>query len=166
MKKTRTPQSLSSSTTKGSLSAPVVLLALLHVMSVVCSGFTFSSWTITTWLVFIPFYILLWITSILYVIHWHRKKNLEEEEKKEQIRAARRKRIDESEKQTEDCNFGRETLSAQEECLKMLLQNQTLSGFSCDDNPLLGKNVHIEFESSKKNTTGSTPSKIRSINNR
>lgn len=97
MKKTPPPQSLSSSTiAKGSLSAPAVLLALLHVMSVVCSGFTFSSWTLTTWIVFIPFYILLWITSILYVIHWHRKKNLEEEEKKEQIRAARRKRIDES----------------------------------------------------------------------
>ena len=163
MKKTPTPQSLSSSTTKRSLSAPAVLLALLHVMSVVCSGFTFSSWTITTWLVFVPFYILLWITSILYVIHWHRKKNLEEEEKKEQIRAVRRERIDESEKQTEDCNFERDMFSAQEECLKMLLQNQTLSGFSCDDNPLLGKNVHIEFEKFEKNTTRNTPSKIRSI---
>lgn len=167
MKKTPPPQSLSSSTiTKGSLSAPAVLLALLHVMSVVCSGFTFSSWTLTTWIVFIPFYILLWITSILYVIHWHRKKNLEEEEKKEQIRAARRKRIDESDKQTEDCNLERDTLSAQEECLKMLLHNPNLSGFSCDDNPLLGKNVHIEFEKSGKNTTDNTPSKIRAINNR
>lgn len=166
MKKTPSPQSLSSSSTKGSLSAPAVLLALLHVTLVICSSFTFSSWTIAMWLIFIPFYILLLVTSILYVIHWHRKKNLEEEEKKQQIRAARRKSIDESDKQTEDCNFGRDTLSAQEECLKTLLQNQTLSGFSCDDNPLLGKNVHIDFGKSEKNTTGSTPSKIRSINNR
>lgn len=165
MKKTTLPESLSSSTAKRSLSVPAVLSALLHIILVVCS-FTFSSWTIAVWLVFIPFYILLLITSILYVIHWHRNKNLEEEEKKEKIRAARRKSIDESDKQTEDCNFERDTLLAQEECLKKLLQNQLLSGFSCDDNPLLGKNVHIDFEKSGKDTTGNTPSKIRSINNR
>ena len=167
MKKTPPPESLSSSTiTKRSLPAPVVLLALLHVMSFVCSAFTFSSWTLITWIVFIPFYILLWITSVLYVIHWHRKKNLEEKEKEEQLRAARRKRIDESAKQTEDCNRERDTLSAQEDCIKTLLQNPNLFEFSCDDNPLLGKNVHIKFGKSEESTKDKASHKIHTINNR
>ncbi len=167
MKKTPNPQSLSSSTiTKRSWSAPAVLLALLHVMTVVCSKFAFSSWTITTWFVFIPFYILLWITSGLYVLHWHRKKKLEEKEKEEQIAAAYRKSSDESVKQTEDSNLERDKLSTQKECLKTIFQNQTLSRFSCDNNPLLGENVDIEFDKYKRNITSNAPSKIRLTNNR
>lgn len=130
MKKTPPPQSLSSSTiTKRSLPAPVVLLALLHVMSFVCSAFTFSSWTLITWIVFIPFYILLWITSVLYVIHWHRKKNLEEKEKEEQLRAARRKRIDESAKQTEDCNREETHFQHKKTASKRYSKIQTYSNF-------------------------------------
>lgn len=165
MKKTPPPESLSSSTTAKGLtsSAPTILLTLLHVTTVICTGFSFPSWTFATWLVFVPFYILLWIATILYIIHWNRKKNLEEDEQREKIRAARRKRIDESAKQTDDSNFERDKLSAQEECLKMLLQDPNVTEISCEDNPLLGKNVHIEFGKSSKRTT---PSKIRAINDR
>ena len=141
-------------------SAPAVLLFLLHVMTLIGSYFTFSSWTIITWILFIPYYLLLWIASVIYVLHWHRRKNLEENEKEEQIRALQQKGFDESDKQTEQFSLEREKLSAQEEFLRMLLLNSNLTEFSCDDSPILGKNVHVKFEKSEDTPTSHPSPKV------
>lgn len=154
---------LSSTTAAKHSSTPTILLALLHVISI-CSSFTFSSWTFVTWIIFISLYIPLWVTTILYILHWHREKNLKEEEKHEQIKSARHKQSADLDKQMNDFEFKKELLFIQKECLKSLLQDPNISEFSCDANPILGDDIHIKkFEHPTKTGADNIKSKIRSI---
>lgn len=154
MKKTPLPpQSLSSSAiAKWSSAVPPVLLALLHISTVICTDFSFSSWTPIVWVLFLPYYILLWIASFIYVIHWRKMLKLKEKEKERQIESADRAQAAEDIQKVAQLQLEREKFHLQHSAIQSLLAHPSISQITSENNPLLGENSNIEFNNSPAKT--------------
>lgn len=158
MEKTTTPQSLSSSViTKWSSATSCLLLLLLHVATVICSGFTFSSWPPIVWFLFIPYYILLWIASVLAVYHWHQNWKLEYQRKKDEMDAIKVLQEEDRKRKAEYFQIEREKLNTLDNITSQLLNNPNITEISFGSHPVLGENIQIKSDTVPKNLYFSHP---------
>lgn len=158
MKKTTSPQSLSSSViTKWSSATSCLLILLVHIVTTICSGFTYSSWPPLVWFLFIPYYILLWVASVLAVYHWHQDWKLEYQRKKNEMAAIKASQEDDKKRKAEYFQMERDKLNTLDNITSQLLNKPNITEISFGSHPILGENIQIKSDTVTKDLYSPQP---------
>lgn len=164
MKKNSLPsQTLSSSALMERSSFPLILSVLLHVAVTIFTRFTFASWSPIIWALFIPYYLLLWIASIFYLRHWHKKMLIQEEASREKLKAILKAYQTERKKEAQAQLMEKQSQLDQKAILSQIIEKEGMVFISIGESPILGKDVVIFIDpstsSSAKNHTGTKRNK-------
>ena len=141
---------------------PISLCLLINLATFVCTKTDLSKWKISNWIIFLIPYSLLFISSILWLYHWHRRKCIEEDHALEDLRYKRSKRRREEYELKKQQELQIKRLHVQNNFISLLSENPKLSNLSWDESDILGKNFYAEF-TPFKDKSDESESKIRNI---